>query len=275
MPLNNDKEYELITKACDQSNQSREDDKNKLWEYIYGTYYEFLKSITLSFNVKLPRNAKLPDPPEDICNEFIAEIIEYDKLCKWGSTPLKASLTVMLKNYLIDTMRKYSTITFEKDARGNKVRDLDGSNVVKDIKTKKPLLSSCESIFIPTGEISDELEENPVLHKGKSPYTEEETIVDKLTCSYEKMNYIQDKAISTLQRIRPRDANIIYMEMQNISRPEIAKKLGVEVSGINQIINRAYNQYAIIFYRLLREEGIETEISTDKLKRLLIDVTRK
>lgn len=274
MPLNNNEEYELITKACNQANAGREDDKNRLWEYIYGTYSDFLIRITLSFNERLPGNAKLPDPPEDICNEFIAEIIGDNKLCKWGRTPLKAALATMLNNCLIDTMRNYAVITFEKDAHGNKVRDLDGSNKIKDIKTKQPLLGSCESIFVPTDEIGNELEENPILHKGKGPYAEEETIIDNMTCSYEKINYIQNKAISILQRKKLRDAIIIKMELQNISRPKIAETLRVNANGINQIVRRAYNQYTTIFHRLLREEGIETKISTDELKKLLIGVTR-
>jgi hypothetical protein len=65
------------------------------------------------------------------------------------------------------------------------------------------------------------------------------------------------------------------MERRKIKRDEIAIRLGIEKTGINKTIQRAYQKYEIIFHRLAKVQGIETYISENGLKKLLIDVTRK
>ena len=269
LKLNSEEEIELIKKSCDKSNKDRQADKNNLLNYLWGTYLGFLIYIAKSFEYTI--SGKLPGEHEDICKDFILEVMEKDKLCRWKSLSLKSSLATMFRNYLVDRMREHCKITYKVNSCGVKVKDEYGNYIVENIVVKKPVLTTCESIFVPTEE-AEGIEENPEIHKGKSIYHIEQKFFDDLMLK--RIKNIQKRALLELQKVSRRDADIIYMELKGISRPDIASELGIEPGGINTTVKRAYVKYAIIFHRILKEEGIDTKISTDELIRLLIDVTR-
>lgn len=266
MPLNLKDEIDLVRKACDENNEDRQKYKNKLWEYISGTYLGLLIRNAKWFEYTTGR---LPVDPEDTCNDFIQEVVEKDKLCTWEFLNLRSSLKRMLITYLIDLMRTYCEIKYKRDSLGRKVRDENGSYIIDKISIKKPNLRNCKTLFIPTEERDIE---NPEIYKGMNIFETEPVAVDEKML--ETIKEKQGKALLELQKLSPRDADIIYRESRGISRKEIATELEIAPSGINTTVRRAYKKYAVIYHRTLKYQGIDTKISEDGLRKVLIDFTK-
>lgn len=257
--LNIEFERNLIEKACDPDNPNRDDDKRRLWEYIYGTYLDFLLFLIKTFEEKLPSDTTLPDSHQDLASDFIATVIERDKLCSWETASLKHALSVMLRNFLIDTLKRYTEL-----------KDKDGQT---EIVIKKPLLSSAEPTHWETENSESKVEERHDLQKISKWDEVEDKRIDEL--EIKKIKAIKNKALLTLQRLSSRDALIIYLiEKKGLTRKQIAEHLNVKESGINKIIDRAYYKYSIILERLLKQEGYEIKCSVSDIKRILLDVTK-
>ena len=270
-PSDEERNYEigLIEKACaDSEPDKRALAKSELLGYLYKNYLGFLINCTRKFEDDLHK-IKLPDSHEDTCRDFIAWVIEKDKLCKWGKTGLKKSLNTMLKNYLTDTMRSYCSIEYEIDAEGKKIKDEYGDDKVKKTKTIRPNLTMGEKLSRPIDDSYVEVE-HPDLYKGIKHDSQEREEIKKLMLK--KLMIVQKNALLKLQKIAARDADIINMETQGFSRSEMAKKLNIAESGINKIFGRALVKYAIIYHRTLKEEGIETNIPPKELSKHLHDV---
>lgn len=262
-------DFQLISKACDDNNPKRSEAKSKLLEHLYRNYLGILIWKAAEFENNL-HGIKLPDSYDEICKDFIIEVLEKDKLCKWGRTALAKSLMKMLNNYLTDIMRDYCGIECEKDIDGKKIKDEKGKYNILSVETKRPNLTMGEKLFMSKDDNAEEVIEHRDLYKKiKHDLQEDEYLTSIMLKELEKLG---KEALRRLQKSYPRDADIIYMEMKGFSRKEMASKLKIEPSGINTTFKRALERYAIIFKSLLKEKGITTDVPIKELSKYLHNV---
>lgn len=253
-------EKNILKKACDQFDNERLKYRNILWEHLYGTYEKYLLYHINRFNEeKLPPKAKLPYPAEDILQDFLVDIIEKDKLCKFRSS-VKFALTLMLENFLKDLMKKYSEIK----------ENIENDSKRRVIKHKKPLPSSSEDFHIL---INGKEIENPQLYKSENISDVEKDMINNL--EIQKINVLINKSFLLLQRIYPLYAKIIYLESKGIPRNNIAKIIGKKQKGINKYFERAYEKFFLSFKKTLIEAGYDIVLDDQELKNILKYVIKK
>jgi hypothetical protein len=132
---NREAEKALVRKAYDSSNPKREEDRNRLMEYIYGTYEKELRKCAGKF---LFRNKYL-DTPDDVLMRFIKEkLLECDALAKFRSEcSLKSHLYKLLRSYIIDnygrkTPRSKNTPHFLQSADMEMAEKYEYKDIVKE-----------------------------------------------------------------------------------------------------------------------------------------------
>lgn len=262
MALNKDEEFKLAKGACDKADPTA---KNRLWEYLHGTYYKFLLWRISNYKI-------LPDTPEDVYFSFLLFIMEEGKLCGWrGDRKLSSYLAILLNGYIVDELRRYAHIEYEKDQNGKIKKDEYGEKVIKKITYKRPLLHLGESLSQESQEDGG-YEENVEIYKiqvGSDPLVEQEKLINEIMLK--EIKAIQKEALLKLSEINQRDAEIIRLVSRGIPDSEIQKYLGIE--NYNTFIkakSRAYGKYTIIFNRILKEEkGIESKATKEELKESL------